>query len=333
MRHPWFLLALAAAHTLCGWSDSAGLQAAAPDAITPAREFRVSAPIWSMAISADGQKLACCGDFGTVAILDAKSGMPVHQLAGHHPDDRVYDVCFSPNGKSLVSAGGDHVIKVWDTVRGELEADLTGHRSWVQCVQFTSDGKFILSADSDTFRIWDAQTGRLRIRHVLESLPEVGVSFRRWATVSPDGRLVATTGKSLELWHFVDGQIRLARKLAESATNEVCEAARFFPDSKTLAAAEFGSGSVHVWDVSTGRRIRTLSHPIPFYATVQLAVSSDGRFVAASSAGRQVVWYAKSGAIRLSLNEGPSVCLAFTPDARFLVTGGDQRVIRFWNLQ
>jgi WD40 repeat protein len=68
-------------------------------------------------------------------------------------------VCFSrPDGKHIVSAGGDATVRVWDTETGELLARLRGHEGSVNSVTFTPDGKRIVSGSSDgTIRIWESE--------------------------------------------------------------------------------------------------------------------------------------------------------------------------------
>ena len=97
----------------------------------------------------------------------------VRTLRGHV--GHVYSVCFSPDGKRIVSAGGlpqggdtkvgrqraKGEIKVWDTETGKELMTLHGHTDRVWSVCFSPDGKRILSASQDrTLKVWDAERGR-----------------------------------------------------------------------------------------------------------------------------------------------------------------------------
>ena len=47
------------------------------------------------------------------------------------PWDDIYDIKFSPDGKTLASGGKDNTIKLWDVTSGPLKATLEGHTAAV----------------------------------------------------------------------------------------------------------------------------------------------------------------------------------------------------------
>ena len=83
-------------------------------------------------------------------------------LKGH--SHTVTSVSFSPDGKRIVSGGGDWSygeplpgeIKVWDAQTGQETLTLKGHSSLVSSVSFSPDGKRIVSGSRDkTVKVWD----------------------------------------------------------------------------------------------------------------------------------------------------------------------------------
>jgi WD40 repeat protein len=76
------------------------------------------------------------------------------------PRGWVNAVVFSQDGKLLVSASGDHTVRLWDLATGATLQMLKGHRNRVSAVMFSQDGKLLASASDDhTVRLWDPATG------------------------------------------------------------------------------------------------------------------------------------------------------------------------------
>jgi WD40 repeat protein len=69
-------------------------------------------PVYSVAFSPDGKRLASGSMDQTVKVWDAATGQETLTLKGH--TGPVYSVAFSPDGKRLASASADNTIRVWD---------------------------------------------------------------------------------------------------------------------------------------------------------------------------------------------------------------------------
>src|SRR5262245_4688318 len=97
---------------------------------------------------------------------EPKKGPEPITLKGHTYD--VMSVCFSPDGKRIVTGGGKLAIsatapgevKVWDAEKGTEVLALKGHTDKVCGVCYSPDGKRIASTSNDgTVRVWDAEKG------------------------------------------------------------------------------------------------------------------------------------------------------------------------------
>jgi WD40 repeat protein len=115
--------------------------------------------------SSNGKRLAWTGEDFTVAIWDL-SALPSPPPPGLAPEVEpitcqghtglVTSLVFSPDGKRLVSADEDGVVKLWDTTTGQEALTLRGHPGVVQSVAFSPDARLLAAAGGDgTIAIWD----------------------------------------------------------------------------------------------------------------------------------------------------------------------------------
>jgi WD40 repeat protein len=74
-------------------------------------------PVRSLAVRPDGHWLACGCDNGLVLIWELGSDEPRWKLTAHSGSCNC--VAFLPGGKTLVTAGSDGVIRLWDVESGE----------------------------------------------------------------------------------------------------------------------------------------------------------------------------------------------------------------------
>jgi WD40 repeat protein len=103
----------------------------------------------------------------------------------------------------------------------------------------------------------------------------------------------------------------------------------FSPDGRLLVSA--GTNELaNVWDVATGKRIRSLSHP---FAVDGVSFNGDGRLLLTRA--RDVrVWDVADGRLVSLLDQRGDINVArFSPDGSQVLTGGRDDLAVIWNTQ
>ncbi|WP_377479264.1 MAG: WD40 repeat domain-containing protein [Microcoleus anatoxicus] len=267
--------------------------------------------VFGVSFSPDGQTLASGGADRTVKIwslvdihgkhpLDATKFKPVGRLLrtfeGHA--DRVTQVSFSPDGKTLASASFDKTIRLWRLDDVPLKT-LEGHQNRVLSVTFSPDGQRLASASMDkTIKLW-SRTGVL-----LETL-EGHTQRVSSLSFSPDGLLLASGShdKTVKIWSLKEDGI----------TNMLpCPSAPLFPCSPSVLLTLDGHSD----------------------SVTSVSFSPDGLLIASGSYDRKVKLWSRSGTLLKTLtgHKDSVMSVSFSPDGKVLASAGrDNRVI-LWNL-
>src|SRR5262249_57166804 len=87
------------------------------------------------------------------------SAKTLHTLEGHK--SAVTGAAFSPDGKAVLTFGGDGALKIWGADTGKEVRTLEAHQGTVTGAEFSADGKRIVSGGADKrVKVWDADSGK-----------------------------------------------------------------------------------------------------------------------------------------------------------------------------
>src|SRR5947209_2296544 len=169
---------------------------------------------------------------------------------GH--SDYVSAVAWSPDGKRIASASGDHTVQVWNAVDGSHVYVYRGHSADVSTLAWSPDGKYIVSAGLDnTVQVWEAATGKLVYTYRGHNDVVYDVAW------SPDGTRIASASNdgTVQVWHAFTGNPILTYKSLPSprGTSAPWNAVAWSPDGKRVVIG--GIGNIEVLDVASGKDI------------------------------------------------------------------------------
>lgn len=314
---------------------------------TPSRPMAANQQhgVVGLSFSRNGRTLVSAGADGQIKFWDVATGQVSRTLNGH--TNAIYKAVFSPNEKLLASSSRDTTTRIWDVASGRELHKLTGFRCSVKEVRFSPDGKMVASVGNDgMLKLWDVKTGKELKSLVHSASPDVDTSIYSIAFSRNGKKIYAGNGdKTISEWDIATGKETKVWK----AHGDVVMTLTFSPDHRVLASGGYGDLTVKLWDTATRREIRTLAEKKTAGLTELLkpiAFSPNGKLIAASTVGfdtklkryayiRTFIWNVETGEKLFTLG-GHKLdvdALAFTPDGRFLVTGGTDTVIKFWDVK
>jgi WD40 repeat protein len=213
-------------------------------------------------------------------------------MAGH--DGSINDLAYAGgDGRTIVTAGEDTTVRVWDTSRSETIGILFKHSQAVRSLAFSggvSDDRRLLASGGDdrVVRIWDLATCEEVLTFSRHGAPVTSVIFR------PGTRHVLSCDRdgTALFWDATSGAPLLGPDFPAAL------AAEFSPDGVHLALA-CKSGEVRVIDLDGEEKGSKLTIP----GVTRPVFAPDGSYLAVVGRdGRPAVWDLKAGKLRCELN-------------------------------
>jgi RNA polymerase sigma factor (sigma-70 family) len=260
-----------------------------------------------------------------VHLWDVPRRTELLRLPGH--DEFVFGIAFSPDGKTLASAGAQKAISLWEVSTGREMFPSVAHRSSVACVVISPADRSVITGGYDNaIRRWDPTTGReLGVigthpdpvydlamsgdgRFLLSS--SLDASVRLWDTTvaqkqgrimavdpesrgrglafSRDGQLTTAAGK---IWEVASGRELATLRDEQGKPFRPWASAAFTPDARGLIATD--GGTIWLFDVASGRTVRQVAAPGRQISSI--ALSPDGRFLASGVNHSVRLWHLPTG--------------------------------------
>ncbi len=290
----------------------------------------------------------------------------LNETKGGHRD-QINAIAFSPDGKTLVTAGGRYVpnpryepgpvgpwgtnvtvnrdgksvtefapnceIKIWDPQFGTPIGELAGQKYWVEALAFTANGLWSAGGVADQpgeLRVWDpAGLGRGTDHAIGEPLT--------CGQFSPDGKLFAFGTALGNIYLFnVERVVSSNTKAKFKGHSGLVRSVKWTPDGRLVSAGE--DGIAKVWAEPFKEPVVSIvAHDRPIY---DVAISADGKRIATAAgdwknrrAGQVRVWDSTKGSelYRLPEQEGSVWGVRFLGENKLITAQSGDVAVKIWD--
>jgi WD40 repeat protein len=230
--------------------------------------------VWDLAFSDDGTRIASGGQDGGVEVIDAATGDRVLSLSAS--DLPVRSVLYADG--SVISAGDDRMIRVWDGER--LVEELGPQDTAITAMALNPDGDLAVADQLGDVRVWNLESGQPESEFEAEDSQIWGLSW------SADGKFLATA-RDDEVVHLWDVEAQTPPQSLGRHPGGALDVV-FLEDGATVATTS-RDGSVRVWDVATGA---SLGDPLEGHQSAAWRVIAlpGMRFATSSEDGSVRIW-------------------------------------------
>jgi len=251
-------------------------------------------------------------------------GYPIEAVIQIGHNHRISFVSFSPNGKHIITGGGDNGVAIlWDVSTGRIIRAFSGDDKSVSSAAFSPNGKFIITGsggrdrgDDNTAKLWDIAAGSDVLSLKGHAWGITSINF------SSDGQLIITGSidNTVKLWSVKNGEIIRTLK---GHTEDVISVG-FSPDNKYIYSGT--KNTVIVWNIDTGEKKQTFKT-----YSISVNISPDGKYIVTANYEGAKLWDVASGR-EIRTFKGSSMGVNFSPDGKYIITGSNNGVAKLWDV-
>lgn len=279
--------------------------------------WKTPGPVRGAAWAPDGRLVALASG-NEIGLWGRDDNTPEGTLSGAQGE--ILCTTFSPDGKHVLGAGDEGVVRVWDYASRRPLRVLNGVQGRIRCIGFARDGKLVAAGSDDgTIAVWSWPAGRL----VQVLRPGLGsIHSLAFTASNPRANTLAALhwGTGVRLWDVNTGKSQGSIGGSAAPVPSVAVS----PDGKLIASAGLDR-ILRLWDPKTGHLVRAFTDGVnPLHG---VAFSPDSRWLACGGGiGAQTVriYDTRTWSVRHVLRGGvlPAFTVAFSPDSRRLACGG-----------
>ncbi|MGH8658800.1 MAG: TIR domain-containing protein [Gammaproteobacteria bacterium] len=287
-------------------------------------------PVNSIAFSPDGQTIATASESnlsspgvrGNVVKLWNREGGKPKIFEGHKRP--VTSVSFSPDGKTIVSGSADNTVRLWGVNKIPVVEVLPGKQDAFNA-SFSADGRRLALVRTDnTVELRDVELRNLESGWI-----------RSWKTETDPSREVLfllrgeTFPVNVRALQALDENQGVYLKRIEAGIASLTASA----DGKLLAWVG-GDDTVRIW-AGGGKPVATVRGYSVSVRTLRFSPNGQALAFLASSheQGTLTLWRRdKPAPLVLKGHEQPINAIAFSPNSQTLASGGEDHLVKLWDL-
>ncbi len=288
-------------------------------------------PTRVVSYSADGMQILSAGDDHKVRVRDSLSGERLTEI-GQDKLTTAYEL--SHDGRWFVVSFQEGGIAAFDIPSGKERFRLAGHPPigttakypvQIGALAISADGRMVASASTGdkTIRLWDVTTRQTR--HVFDT-PKDKVGYPWDIAFSPDGQYLVAADEgfpNVRVWDTQSGNL-----VSTLEHQDYTIRVSFSPDGRMIATSG-DNGHVTIWDVETWKQLRAFrthrENPL------HVCFSPDGGRIATTGVEGVRIWNSSSGKKLLDIKGHAAQTAAFSPDGRWIVSGGMDGTVKVWD--
>lgn len=236
---------------------------------------------------------------------------------------------FSPQGDLLAMGDDDGVVRLMRLDDFAVTTTIAAHAQRVSDLDFSADGKTLLTAGRDgVVRYWDVASGR-KIREI-----KIDKSIVYSARINPAAPerwvLMGDRGGRLHVWDLKRGRSITNFRFHKGPVLAVAYA----PDRTGTLVSAGGDGVLRI-RLHHGQRYAIRAHERPVF---QAGFSASGRYIYSASADREIkLWAPHAGSTEPEKTFKGHMRYVLTadmsPDDALIVSGGGDKVLNLWDVR
>jgi len=249
----------------------------------------------------------------------------------------VRSVTWSPDGNMLASGANDAQLLTWDL--GGTVHVRTQQAGAVRAVVWSPNGQQLVAGVANLVIFLNPQTGAAQAQPA--QVHTAPVTALAWSTRQPLQVVSGGLDKRAVVWNAAS---YMPQAVFTQHTTAI-EAASWAADGQTVGTSSLG-GVVRVWNADNGQQTHGFFMDAQLPMRALSFVSSSGLLAVGGDDGIVRLWNGLTCQLqgqggfgnqcmdmpqRLHAHTGAVRTLAWSPDGRFLATGGDDGILAIWH--